>query len=802
MVDKLAVDLEIQNLTKSLGNVKLFNDALVNTDKNIQRLSAGTSFAGSFDRQLANATARHKKFVDDIKRQSAAGGKGSDFTSSLAGSVGLGGSLGSLAGGAIGTGIVVGATAALSAAKAADDANRVLRAGAVETGIAYDKLAAQADAFGKRASLSNTEAQRTFAQLANFANAAGRTDKLDEFQRKFTDLAAAKGINASQLGDISRQLNALTDEATDKLLNANPSAFYDKFAKSLNKTAEQLTDAEKRAAVFDEVLKKGALFSGEAERRAAGFSGEIDNLKKNFDDLTASAGKALVPVAQFIIGGGQIDRKLFRSDAEKAEIARNTAIVADARAKEVAETLRASDKKIRDSQANPFGSLQNFALSKVNLATGFSDPIARDKAIAEATAGAQKYIDDLKTRITKSLAQGGDQTFTRAEFLKNINLFDQETRDKFINDFSANYAEGLRKILQKVRVTVPELRKGLADALKTSNLNTKDRDAIGREFTDAILAQINAGRARVNELGKSTDALFANLFAKRGASNPFVEVFSEADKAIESTRLATAGLRADLRATADQLVNTINANALFSARLETRLQAVDLRGDAANFRNTRQSDTAAADKFANDAMSRFRRDLATGLFKNPENLAAFRSGTSNAVGLDLFNFQRQLEQSGGLFRNPEFDEQTRRRLSAADPTNTTVQDRLDKQLAVIRDLNPSNDIQRAEADRKIIALTQGLDPNTLTDRERNAAAAARENEATRLENAETAAKTERADAAKVQTSIDANIAELLKIAKSDGLTGVIRIINEAEDKANVELGKRPTPRDVKSITDL
>lgn len=330
-------------------------------------------------------------------------------------------------------------------------------------------------------------------------------------------------------------------------------------------------------------------------------------------------------------------------------------------------------------------------------------------------------------------------------------------------------------------------------AFNARNEAFKKSQEQAREAERKRIQSINEGRQKIEQLAQTTDALFAEIFRRQGADNPFVAVFTDAEKAISDTRKATAGLSADLQKVALDLVSAQNANALFSARLESRIAAVNLRSDAANFRGA--NSTKVADDLAARALAKFKAELADGLIRNPANLAAFRSGTSNGTGLQLFNFQRQLEESGGLFRNPAFDEQTRRRLSE-DPANQTVAERLDRQLAAIRSLRPENDAQRAEVDRRIIALTQGLRPEDLTEAQRNAAATARENEAARAENAEAAARKERADAMEIQKRIDKNIADLLKLAQKDGLTGVIRIINEAEDRANVELGKRPTIRDV------
>lgn len=822
MADKLQVDLVAGKAEKAISDVQKFRKELVTTDATAAKLKSTDSYAGRIDAQLARAKDRHKQFTDAVKSQTQST---SDSIASFIVQAGIGAAL-----------LKFGSDA-LKAAKEGEDSNRVLRASAVEAGLAYDQLIVKAENFGKTTALSNRDAQKTFAQIVTFANAAGRSDKLDEFTRKFADLAAAKGINASQLGDISRQLNALTDEATDKLLNANPSAFYDKFAKSLNKTAEQLTDAEKRAAVFDEVLRKGAIFSGEAERRMKGFAGETEQLRKQIDDLTESVGKGLVPIVKFgfFVGrifagkGGQ-----FVSEDERKAIEENARILGELRATEFVKQLEASDKKIADARKNPKGSKENFILSQVDIAKTFIDPAGRDKAIKQATENAEIFIKTLKDRLGNALTSGssGLAKFANAEFRKNINLFDADTRDKFINDFSSAIAQGFRETLAKTKVTVAELRKTLRELTKSPDLTQKDKAALTKDFQDAILGQINAGRARVQELGKSTDQLFANLFAKKGESNPFVKVFTEAQKAIEETRIATAGLSDELRKQAEQMVATQNANDLFAARLDSRLKAVDLRSDAQAFRSGGRAESDA--DFAARIDAQLRRlgfDPAKLQNLSPTqraNFAAIAQGNkfADVIGQNARAEETKVLTDAGLKRFLDFrDSQNRNtpinlgsaRLDGVSleallqGTNLNAQqrrdetltagERLDRQLSALRSLSPENDQQRAEAERRIIALTQGLNPADLSQDQRNAAARARENEATRAENAEADAKKQRADALEVQKSIDANIKELLDTAKKDGLQGVIRIINEATDRATDSIGKRRRASDL-DVKDL
>lgn len=665
------------------------------------------------------------------------------------------------------SGVAIGAVVgfgnkALEAAKNADNGQRLLQATSKETGLAFADLTNQAKAFGEATLQSSAQANAGFAQITNFANAAGRADKLEQFSKAFADLAAAKGIDPSQIGDIARQLNALTDEATDKLLNANPSAFYDKFAKSIGKTADSLTDAEKRAAVFDETLKKGAIFTGEAEKRVNASASAVDRLSIKWDRVKESIGGAIIPLTEFLEKSVQLataDPKLY----QRKDNSGNEAIFADKRAREFAENLRASDARIREAQTNPLGNLQNFALSKVNLATGFFDLKERNKAIEAATKEATDFADNLRKRVEAALASKNQNLIGLAqkELRPYLNLFDNETRGKLTDDFSANDAAQLEK-----------------------------RVAKAKEETDKFTRSVDQGKSKVAELEKAYISFVDNAFAKSGSNNPFVSVFSEAEKAINSTRETLKGLSSDVRSTFEQLIQKQNDLALFSARLDNNLNVFDLREDASRFRGRGGGlepnvDRAIKNYLAADPTNRGNQILAGD--PNAQNdptkkrelfeLATFFAGSENGTNLDFLT-----TYLGRL------------RLEATEGSSGDISSRLQKQLAIVAGSNPKNQAEIDLANRKIIALTGSIDPGKLTDSQREAAASARIREAERLERAESEAKAQRAELIKVQKQVLAETAALRSVAEKEGLSGIVRIIDETKGAASVEQ-KAPTPAD-------
>jgi hypothetical protein len=828
--NQLAVDLVV-NDSAALRRVQKFRDALKETNATVNDLGKNSSFAGQVDAQLARAEKRHKDFVSKIKKQSSeANGAIGEAGDALKDALGFGNAAGQLIGGAIGTGIAIWAKQSVDALKASQDAQRVLTATAKETGTTYDALAEKAKKFGDQTLQSNIDAQRTFAQIANFANAAGRNNKLDEFRQKLTDLAAAKGIDPSNLGEIAKQLNALTDEATDKLLNANPSAFYDKFAASIGKTADQLSDAEKRAAVFDEVIKRGAIFSGEAEKRVNSTAGAFDRLKKAIADAQEGTGKFLqAPIdlafatgsllsgpadrgrANAAIQNGigkagtiaqiitipirfaldvtdnvtqKIGNLLFGVDAARA--AGDAAAQSAERVRAQVVALASSDKDIAAAKANPFGSVRDLALSQLDPSKTFFSQADRDKAIADAVTNAEKFKTDLNDRLKNSLKGGGDQRFAFAEFLKFKNLFSKEDQETFVRDFSKTTADAYAAAIQAAGPNAAKLREILKDATGNQSLQGGDADRIRNAAIEAINRSVKEATDKVVDLQKKTRELFGELAA---SDNPFVKVFSDADKQLEKVRLTTAALSADMKKVFEDMAAGNAADALFSARLDSGLKAEQFRDTARRFREGGEKpyidpeilkkpgglDRFARQKFGD--LAQFAYSGGTGLF-----------GQNGQVSTGMFDSLRSAIARDAV------------RAQAGGDLDT--QSRLDRQLTAIRNAGtPANDRQAAEADRRILALAENVDPAKLTQSQKSQVAAAAERMAIRTENSESDARKQRADANKIAGDMQKDINELLKIAKKDGLTGVIRIINEAEDKAKVSLGLRPNDSDTAATMD-
>jgi hypothetical protein len=824
-IDRLAVDLTVTNDTQANQRVDSFRKNIEGTSKKLDDLGKDSSFAGRFDEQLAKAEKRHKEFVDKIKKQNqaAAGPAGSDEAAAGGGDLASAAPLIATALLTAGAAAVAFGQRSIAAAREAEKAQADLNDTARQTGIAYDQLSAKATAFAKNTGIAATDAAAALAASANFAADAGRKGQIDAFQTGIADIAAGKKIDPSQIANITAALNDLNQKAIQKFTDQRPDEIFNRFAESIGTTASKLTDAQKQAAVFDATIANSTFFRGDA-------ANATKSTASAFGELETAIGKALIPLDEFLskalhtattgetpggpspffVGLDNLIKELSSGSLFNDNANGNRGISADTfgaasdaefqKWKGIQEKIKAdflqNKKDLAAAFSDPASGFQNFALSRFLDQSTFGGLSAADQAAAR-TKASKDAKEFLKTQqsVFRSEFDRADrselsQGFSAFKLLSRA--FDPKDADEIAGRFSDATAKAIRRVLDNQNKSVIELRRALTDTLTAPELNAGDRDKLAADLNAAIKKSIDEGKKKIAELKKANADLFGDLFNAAGENNPFVKVFSEAEKAIERTRLTTANLSDELRNQAEQMTRAANANNLFAARLQATLSASDLRAEGAAFRDDEGTETA--DRRAHEALARFKRNQATGLFKNPENLAIFQTGTSTKTRLELFDYQRRLEESGGLFRNPDIQDADRRAI-AQQTGPTTLQARLDRQLAALNKLHPENEDQRSQIDRKIIALTQGVDPKDLTTAERSAAAAARENEATRIEMQEQEAAKDREQRNKTLKSLDDNLSKLREIAESEGLTGVIRIINEAEDRAKVSLGQRPTSKD-------
>jgi hypothetical protein len=300
------------------------------------------------------------------KKTRDAGAAGRDALDGFAGGLGVPTSI-AAASAATAAGILLIGNAAKNASLEAANAQRILRSDAQTAGIEFAAAQAEARKFGEDLAISNTQAEVSFARFLRVVKAAGLTENLADYRKRFADLAAAYGLTATEVETLTSQLLSGQDEALNRLGIADPSQLYNRYAASVGKTVEQLTEEEKVRARLLAVIEKGEQFEGVAAQRLTEQTGQWALLSKAISDATTNLGDFLtkrtvladIPGLITSLSKGENPITALQDRLDKDAAAKAAAARAKAEKDLDSYFQRLGANVTPEARANPFGSFEN-----------------------------------------------------------------------------------------------------------------------------------------------------------------------------------------------------------------------------------------------------------------------------------------------------------------------------------------------------------------------------------------------------------------------------------------------------------
>lgn len=839
----LETEVKLTGLTESEKRLDAYYRKLIQTSEREKKFAGDANFA-DHQKKIAGVDAAQGKLNQTLKNGAAA-------VSAF------------IAGGAL----IAFLDKTIEKSREAATANRLLTSSATEAGLAYAELAAKNKEYADLAGVSDVKAAQTTAKLSQLATTAGRTADISANNKKILDLAAARGIGGADIENLAGQLLSGQDEALNRLGISDPSKLYAQFAAETGRTVDSLSNMEQTAIRLDAVLKKGEIFSGAAERRLKSLDGQLDTTAATLENLTSGFAQNITNTLEFRDALNLVSTAMQGISVDADELKKKLAdgLTPEQIAK---EATGGAGVQAFDALKGALSGILAPGLIPYDIATGGTDIAKRRfnetlfganerrRADLEEQLNNQKVLDDLQKQAAAEQRILNLRKQREAVLLSEVNnlsksgaaldvienkikdLLNLETSGKSFGNLFQSVTDGAalqalqiasearnkrvlgdqtEKVAELLRDGTPTF-KAIADERAelfraSAYLSDKDYQNLDRQLTDFVKKSVDGAKKEIEKLGNETDKFFADLFQQTNRENPFVKIFTDADAAIERTRLATAALSDDLQNAALNAQKAINADALFSAQITNDLKVFDLEQIAEKF-GKRQPDGGAArfspeqiDEIVSGRSGGYSRAFDGAFLRN--NRAGGFDNLTDADKKQIFenSLLSALPQTGAfseLNRNSLLTTLANNRQKAETgdiSAGASVAERFDKQLEILRRRETTTDAQKSEIDRRILALGANLDPSQITDRGRLEIAAAAERQARETANAENAARAAIVGNLPNLQSIDKNIAELLKIAQTDGLTGVIRIINDAGENVRSELGKRPTANAGNSLFD-
>ena len=434
----------------------------------------------------------------------------------------------------------------LESAVAAEQANRRLSASATEAGLSYGELSKNAQQFAQDARVSKTEAAGTVAELTRLATLAGRTQDLELIQKRFLDLAAARGLATNQLGEIARQVISGQDEGVNKLGLANPGKLYEAYAKSIGKTTEALSQQEQIVAILNPLLDKAATFAGANEDAQKGLTGQTQEASKAVSDLYQNFGTAVAGSNEFrdaltlinellkniSINADEVRDKLAHGLTPKQIAQQN----ADQPVNQAIDTVKDSIGVL--SVPTPDKFVKAYISDFINGTKDFEQLVRETDQLLHGARGRRIQADTDKIQATKD----GDQKQAQQAAAQDINNR-YKTLDDQARAADTEHAKGVfDTIARNKNITIQQIKE--ASEYLTANqyvLPAKDVEKYGKQLQEVMLRQFET-------IKKTRDEFRSFLTETTGSvsDNKFAKLFIEMDTAAERAQKRFGALGKDV----------------------------------------------------------------------------------------------------------------------------------------------------------------------------------------------------------------------------------------------------------------
>lgn len=370
-----------------------------------------------------------------------------------------------------------------------------------------------------------------------------------------------------------------------------------------------------------------------------------------------------------------------------------------------------------------------------------------------------------EARKPNTILPGGPTPSQLRQAVGQDNAAIEQTKRR-LAEVQADFDKGKARIsdLDKAQDDITKAQnKAFSDAgeaqLKSAEQARKFEEEKARKFAE----QVKEGIEKVKEAVKGYRTVFDGIFAAADPTNPFVTLFSDADKKLTEFRKNTQGLDEDLKRLGESKLRLESDAKLFSARLDVSLEADNLRSLADKFRlKIGPTDRAAETDQA------FEGRLKLAYLKAGGSSADFQTKTVEQLAASLPGFQRYK----GTFEGTQFQ--------------------LQRQLDAIDKIPVLNEAERNIAERRLLSVASSLDPIKLTDSQRNRVATTAEHQALVIEQREIEALKVQKESLEVTKRIDENQKRLLDIAQKGGINAVkTELTVKDETKTGVRVEQRP-----------
>jgi hypothetical protein len=473
--------------------------------------------------------------------------------------------------------------ASIAASIAESEGNRALEASATRAGLSYTSIGQKVEGFARLVRTSTTEASHILADLIRLAERAGRQGDIDLIARRFADLAASRGLNASQLGSLTESLLGGGNESLNRL-GIGSGKLDENFAKKIGVPTEALDQRQKAQAALNAVLEEGMSVEGEALKQSQSVAGQLDATRASYENLTLKVGDAVTNSIEFKdaldLVSGSLGNLVTSHDEARRELAKGL------------RTPEQIAQAERDSEGR-----QAFNFFKGTASAVFSGGFTNRDTLKLLFG--QTSLADFQTNARGTLDAifnpGQRQYEARVEQLRQLqkDIAEQEAKAAQYkpqpDNTAAQAAQEYKKAFDQAKLLDPsfeklvklqELQRKLPDLISGGAFKANEGESATQQ-TAAALKQIEES---YKSLRLEARALIEELSFKASGDNQFIKILNESDKRIEYIRDHFKSFGSEFVEQMVRMQQAVTATDLTLARFDANQTALKYRQEARRLR--------------------------------------------------------------------------------------------------------------------------------------------------------------------------------------------------------------------------
>lgn len=454
---------------------------------------------------------------------------------------------------------------------------RFLNAQIKETGVNFAQAYDEVDRFDKQLALSKDNAEKLYATTLQFTNELGKTKDTGKFITSLSDIIVSHGGSPEDQADITRSLLAGRATELAKILGKNITTLEKELSTQAGVDFTKLDDAEKKAILFNAVLKEGEKNAGASSLRLGELDGKLATISASYDRAKESAGKfittqtalkGVVDLLNYLAGGkSEADYQKEKDEQVKREI--------EARANSRDAFLRIQDELNKDPskrfQNQDYLTAYYTHVDPQKIREAIEKAHATFKGMAGNIAGV-----DLDPYATTEAIKGVEEDARKAGAAQAKAL-----HDTFVDQYKNLFKPGGGS----ENIVILDYAKRQFDQIK-GVFDPAEMEEIGTKLNEALRKQYQKGLDYLKNLRGEAEKQFTFFTsAYNTGGNPYVKVFAEADEAARKLQKTFGALGEDQVKSLQALVDKQKEASLAILRVDDQLHAAELRRTAERYAN-------------------------------------------------------------------------------------------------------------------------------------------------------------------------------------------------------------------------